>query len=90
VVGIALGRPGSRAINLAVGNGDFSRRLSSQYNVLATNEGCFDVVNPYHVGAIDGNTITSPDEFGVDLGDVDVLDNDVADTISHTQPDIAC
>lgn len=36
-----------------------------------------DVVDPDHVGAIQGDGITTPDVVGVEVGDVDVLDDDV-------------
>lgn len=85
MVSIALSRLRTRAVNLAVGDCDISGRISSQNNVLTTNARGLDVVDPDHVGAIDGNTIASPDEIGVDVGDVDVLDDDVADTMGHAQ-----
>jgi hypothetical protein len=36
-----------------------------------------DSVDPDHVGAVDGDGITAPDVVGVQLGDLDVLDDDV-------------
>jgi hypothetical protein len=36
-----------------------------------------DSVDPDHVGTIDGDGITTPDVVRVQLGDLDVLDDDV-------------
>lgn len=52
---------------------------------LTTNEVDLDVVNPDVVGAVEGDSVTTPDELGVELRDVDVLDNDVADTVHQAQ-----
>ena len=43
------------------------------------------MVNPDVVGAVESDSVTTPDEFGVELGDVDVLDDDVADTVHQAQ-----
>jgi hypothetical protein len=40
--------------------------------VLATNAGGGDVVNPDHVGVVDGDGVSTPDVLGVDVGDCDV------------------
>ena len=42
-----------------------------------------DMVDPDQVGARDRDGITAPDVLGVDLGEVDVLDDDVLDPVGH-------
>lgn len=43
------------------------------------------MINPDLVGAIERNSITTPDILGVEVGNVDVLDDDVLDTTTHSQ-----
>lgn len=42
-----------------------------------------NVVDPDHVGTSDRDSITTPDVLGVDLGEVDVLDDNVLDTVGN-------
>ena len=44
-----------------------------------------DMVDPDHVGPCQRNCVTSPDILRVELGDVDVLDDDVGNTVSHPE-----
>ena len=43
------------------------------------------MVNPNLVSAIQGDGISTPDELGVQLGDVNVLDDDIANAVLHQQ-----
>lgn len=52
---------------------------------LTTDQRDLDMVDPDLVGAVQGNSITAPDELGVQLGDVNVLDNDIANAVAHAQ-----
>lgn len=44
-----------------------------------------DVINPDLIGAIERDSITTPDVLGVEVGNVDVLDDDVLGTTTHSQ-----
>lgn len=51
------------------------------------------MVDPDQIGAGESDSVTSPDVLGVELGDVDVLDNDVCGAVRYTQtlaPDHTC
>lgn len=52
---------------------------------LATDQGDLDVVNPDLVGAIQTDSITTPDVLRVELRDVDVLDDDILSTAGQAQ-----
>jgi hypothetical protein len=43
------------------------------------------MVNPDQVRAIQGDSITTPDVLGVQLGDVNILDDNIANAIANTQ-----
>lgn len=60
-------------------------RVVSRDEHLATDQRDLDVVNPDLVGAIQGDSITTPDVLWVELCDVDVLDDDVLGTAGQTQ-----
>lgn len=42
-----------------------------------------DVIDPDHVSAGDGDSITTPDVFRVDVGEVDILNDNVLDAVGH-------
>lgn len=83
VVAVAVGRPVGGAVELGVGDGDTVGGSFAEDKVLAADAGGLDVVDPDHVSAGDGDSITTPDVLRVDLGEVDVLDDDVLDTVGH-------
>lgn len=80
---VAGGGPVGGAVELGVGDGDTVGGSVAEDEVLATNAGGLDMVDPDHVGARDGDGITAPHVLGVDLGEVDVLDDDVLDAVGH-------
>lgn len=43
------------------------------------------MVDPDHVGTRDRESITTPHVLGVDLGEVDVLDDDVLHAVGHVK-----
>lgn len=77
VVGVAAGGPGAGAVNLGVGDGDTVAGLVAEDNVLATDERGSDVVDPDQVSVVEGDGITAPDEARVEVGNMNVLDDDV-------------
>jgi len=77
------GRPVGGAIELGVGDGDTVGGSVAEDKVLAANAGGLDVVDPDHVGAGNGDSVSAPHVLGVDLGEVNVLDDDVLDTVGH-------
>ena len=85
VVAVTGGGVVAGAVDEAVGDGHALGGVGTKDNVLATDAGGGDVVNPDHVGAVDGDGITTPDVLRVDLGSTDVLDDDVLNAASHTE-----
>jgi hypothetical protein len=85
VVVVAGCRPAGVTINLRVGDGDTVGGTIAKDNVLAADEGGLDVVNPNEVAAVEGNSITTPDILRVQVGDVDVLNNDVLHAAGDTE-----
>ena len=83
MVGVAGGRPRALAVELAVGDGDSSAGIVAQDKVLAADEGGGDVVDPDHVGVVQGDGVAAPNVLRVEVGDVDVLDDDVPDAADH-------
>lgn len=77
---IASSRPGGRTVKLAVGNRHPVGRLVAQDKVLAADERGLDVVDPDEVGAVQSDGITTPDVLRVQVGDPNVLDDDVRST----------
>lgn len=67
------------------GYGTVLTRVVSRDEHLATDQRDLDMVDPDLVGAIQGDSITTPDVLRVELRDVDVLDDDILDTASQTQ-----
>lgn len=85
VVSVASGRPLALAVDVAVGDRDTAGRILAQDDVLTGDLVGGDVVDPDQVGAGQGDGITSPDVLGVELGDADVLDDDVLHAVGHAQ-----
>jgi hypothetical protein len=80
---IACGGPSSGSVDLAVGYGNAVGGAVTEDNVLTGNEVGRNVVNPDHVAAIDGDSITTPYVLRVDISEAYVLDDDVLDTVRH-------
>lgn len=72
VVAVAGGGVVADSVDEAVGDGHALGGVGAEDDVLAGNASSGDVVNPDHVGVVDGNGITSPDVLGVDVGDGNV------------------
>jgi len=72
VVAIAGCGVGSDAVDVVVGESHAVRGAGSEDDVLTGDQGSGNVVDPDHVGVVDGDGVTSPDILGVDLGDEDV------------------
>lgn len=72
VVSVAGSGVVAGTVDEAVGNSDTLGGLGAENNVLARDAGSGDVVNPDHVGVVDGDGITAPDVLGVDVGDGNV------------------
>lgn len=72
VIAVAGGRVTGRAVDVAVGDGHALGGLGTEDNVLSANAGSGNVVDPDHVAVVDGDSITTPDVLGVDIGDGDI------------------
>lgn len=77
VLSVAARRPRRLSVKLVVGDGDVSRGSPARDEHLSTDEGELVVVDPDLVGAVEGDGIATPDVLRVQVGDVDVLDDDV-------------
>jgi hypothetical protein len=64
-------------VNVRVGDGNSVVGVGSEDNVLTTDLGGSNVVNPDEIGTIKSHGITTPDVLRVQFGDMDVLDDDV-------------
>lgn len=82
---VAGGRVVALAIELVVGDGYLAGGLGTEDDVLAADEGSLAVVDPDQVGTVNSDTITTPHVLSVDLGDVNVLDDDVGNAVGHAQ-----
>lgn len=67
------------------GSGTVLTRVVSRDEHLAADQRDLDVVNPDLVGAIQGDSITTPDVLRVELRNVNVLDDDILNTAGQTQ-----
>lgn len=83
VVSVASSGPVGAAVNQVVRDSNAVVGLGTENNVLATNTGSSDVINPDEIGIVDSDGITAPNVLGVDIGDSDVLDDDVLGTADH-------
>jgi hypothetical protein len=75
VVAVAGRGPAGGAVDLAVGDCDAVGGRVAEHNVLARDQICGDVVDPDEVCAVDGDGITAPDVFRIDIGEAYVLDD---------------
>lgn len=85
VLSVATRRPRRLSIKLVVGDGDVSCSSPARDEHLATDEGELVVVDPDLVGAVEGDGIATPDVLRVQVGDVDVLDDDVLCSAADTE-----
>lgn len=101
VVAVASSGVGRLAVDEVVGQRDALAGVEAEDVVLAARacslsllEGIWseekrmgyrDVINPDLVGAIERDGITTPDVLGVEISNVDVLDDDVLGTTTHSQ-----
>lgn len=85
VVAVAGGGVVTDTVDEAVGDGHTLGGIGTEDNVLAADTGGGDVVNPDHVGVVDGDSITSPDVLGVDVseGDIPVWLSDAVSVVSR-------
>ena len=72
VVAVTGGGVVAGAVDVAVGDGHALGGVGTEDDVLATNAGSGDVVNPDHVSVVEGDGVSTPDVLGVDVGDGDV------------------
>jgi hypothetical protein len=75
--------PSSGTVDFAVGNGDAVGGTVAQNDVLTGNKVGGYVVNPDKVTAVNGNGISTPHVLRVDIGEADVLNNDVLYAVCH-------
>lgn len=63
--------------------GGLGERVSLGLQAIEGLASYLDLVDPDHVGTSQRDSITTPDVLRVELSDVDVLDNDVRNTVCH-------
>jgi hypothetical protein len=56
----SVGRPAASSVDVAVGDGDAAGGVVTKDDVLATNTGDGDVVNPDEIGPVEGDSIATP------------------------------
>lgn len=72
VVSVAGSGVVAGTVDEAVRDSDALGGQGAEHDVLARDTGSGDVVDPDHVGVVDGDGVTAPDVLGVDVGDGDV------------------
>ena len=72
VVSVTSGRVIRDTVDVVVGESNTVGSERTKNDVLTGNVVSGDVINPDHVGAVDGNGVSSPDVLRVDLFDLDV------------------
>lgn len=72
VVSVAGSGVVAGAVDETVGDSDALGGLCAEHDVLTRDTGGGDVVDPDHVGVVDGDGIAAPDVLGVQVGDSDV------------------
>lgn len=85
VVTITGRRVGGFTIDVAVGDADTARSGLTKDDVLTADRVGGDVVDPDQISAGQGDGITTPDVLGVQLGDADVLDDDVLHAVGEVE-----
>lgn len=86
MVAVAGGRPRGATVNVAVGDGDAATGLGAQHNVLAADERGGDMVDPHHINVVQRDGVASPHVLGVQLRDLDVLDDDILRPADNPKP----
>jgi hypothetical protein len=85
MVAVAASRPVAVTIDLVVGDGNTATSLGTENDVLAADKGCCAVVNPNVVSSVKSDSIATPDKVRVKVRNVDVLDDNVLDTVGKTE-----
>jgi hypothetical protein len=81
VIAVACGRPRCGTIKLVVRDSNSVACVIAKHNVLATNKRRGNMVNPNKIGVIEGNSIAAPDLLRVKVRDMNVLDNNILNTL---------
>jgi hypothetical protein len=77
LVTVASSRPLAVTVNVRVGDGNSVVGVGSEDNVLTTDLGGSNVINPDEIGTIKSHGVATPNVLRVQFGDMDVLDDDV-------------
>lgn len=85
VLVVAADGPRGAAVELVVRYGDLAGGAPAGDDELAAGERELVVVDPDAVGAVQGDCIATPDVLRVEVGEVDVLDDDVAGAAAKAQ-----
>jgi hypothetical protein len=85
VIAVAASRPVAVTVDLIVSDGNTTTSLGTENNMLATNKGCRAVVDPNIIGSVKSDSIATPDKVRVKIGNMNVLDDNVLDTIGETK-----
>lgn len=72
MVTITSSRVIRETVDVVVGESNTVGSERTENDVLTGNVVGGDMVNPDHIGVVNGDSVTSPDVFGVDLLDLDV------------------
>lgn len=81
LVTVACSRPLALTVDVVVSDGNSVGSAGSEDNVLTPNVRGSNMVNPNKIRAVDLDSITTPNVLRVQLGDVDVLNDDVLSTL---------
>lgn len=85
MLAVAGCRPGRASVKLIVRDGNLATGAPAGHDELAANERELVVVDPDAVGAVQGDGIATPDVTGVQVIEVDALDDDVADAVDEAE-----
>jgi hypothetical protein len=85
MVGVTASRPVAVTIDLVVGDRNTTTSLGTKNDMLTANEGGRAMVNPNIVGSVKSDSITTPDNVRVEVRNMNVLDDNVLDTIGKTE-----
>jgi hypothetical protein len=85
VVAVAASTPVAITIDLVVGDRNTATSLSTKNNMLAANKGGCAMVNPNVIGSVKSDSIATPDKVRVKVRNMNVLDDNVLNTIGKTE-----
>lgn len=85
MVGVATSGPVALTINPVVRDRNTATSAIAKNDMLTTNQRGGAVVDPDVISAIKSNSVSSPDNVRVKVGNVDVLDDDVLNTVGETK-----